>query len=256
MIFLIIFGVLCGFIASILGAGSSMILTPLLLYVYPLITGNHFTIQTITSATLGLTFFSTAAATIRYHNARLIPYRYAIILAASGSIGSFISGSFIAENINRLFILIIFGIIVVLSLIFNFIPIEEKEEEPPTRKFFVLGSIIIFLLGIITGIIGIGGMVIFMPYMIYVLRFSVRKTIGTTTFCGALIALFGIVGKSVINMMNWKIALVVAIGGIIGGFIGPTLGKHIPNRFLRYGLNVILVLIIIMVLIDIFKNNI
>lgn len=57
MIILVVFGVLCGMIASIVGAGSSMMMTPLLLYLYPLLTGTQFTIQTITSATLALTLF-------------------------------------------------------------------------------------------------------------------------------------------------------------------------------------------------------
>lgn len=40
MIILLVFGVLCGLIASIVGAGSSMMMTPLLLYLFPLITGH------------------------------------------------------------------------------------------------------------------------------------------------------------------------------------------------------------------------
>lgn len=72
-----------------------------------------------------------------------------------------------------------------------------------------------------TGIIGIGGMVLFMPYMVYVLHFSIRKAIGTTTFSGAIIVLFGIIGKSVAGMMYWKTALIVAVGGTDGGYIGP-----------------------------------
>lgn len=254
MLILVVFGVLCGILASILGAGSSMMMTPLLLYVFPLITGKYFSIQTITSATLALTFFSTATASIRYHNAKLIPYRYALILAISGSVGSFISGSYISKNINHLFILTLFGSIAVLSLVFNLIPIKEKNEQVPKTIFFVMGIVIIFFLGMTTGIIGIGGMVLFMPYMVYVLRFSIRKTIGTTTFAGAMIALFGIIGKSFIGMMNWEVSLIVAIGGMIGGYVGPTFSKFFSDRVLRYGMNVILLTIIITVLMDIYKN--
>ncbi|MEH6949299.1 sulfite exporter TauE/SafE family protein [Bacillus sp. JJ634] len=251
MIILVIFGVLCGMIASMVGAGSSMMMTPLLLYLFPLITGTQFTIQTITSATLALTLFSTATASIRYHQAKLIPYRYALILAVSGSLGSFISGSYISQNVNHLFVLVLFGFIAVLSFIFNLIPIKENKVQKPETILFVMGVIIIFFLGITTGIIGIGGMVLFMPYMVYVLHFPIRKAIGTTTFTGAMIALFGIIGKFVAGMMYWKIALIVAVGGMVGGYIGPSLSKFFPERILRYGMGVILLSIILTVVIDI-----
>jgi uncharacterized membrane protein YfcA len=254
MILLVIFGMLCGLIASILGAGSSMMMAPLLLYVYPVLTGQCFSIQTITSATLALTFFSTTAASIRYHHAKLIPYRYALVLGASGAVGAFISGSYIAKYIDHFFILILFGTMAVLSFLFNFIPIREKEKRAPKNVFFVVGASMSFLLGILTGIIGIGGMVIFMPYMVYVLGFSVRKTIGTTTFVGAIIALFGMMGRTYIDMMDWQVASMIAVGGLIGGFIGPTFIKYFPDRVLRYGMNVILLVIIITVILDIYNS--
>lgn len=253
MVILVVFGIACGLIASILGAGSSMMVTPLLMYAFPLITGEYLPIQTIISAALALTFFSTAAASIRYHNAKLIPYRYALSLAVCGSAGSFISGAYISKDVNHLFILILFGTITVLSFIFNLIPTTEKDEQLPTKIALVIGMVIIFFLGIITGIIGIGGMALFMPYMVYFLHFSIRITVATTTFAGAMIALFGIIGKSYIGMMDWNVALFVAFGGIIGGYAGPTFSKFFSDRILRYGLNIILLTIILTVLMDIYK---
>ncbi|WP_042359355.1 hypothetical protein [Geomicrobium sp. JCM 19055] len=72
---LIIIGLICGLIASILGAGSSMLVVPLLEYVYPSLVGESLTVQTITSAALVLTLFSTGAATVRHHFAKRIPYK-------------------------------------------------------------------------------------------------------------------------------------------------------------------------------------
>src|SRR5690606_36494834 len=105
----------------------------------------------------------------------------------------------------------------------------------------------------LTGIIGIGGMVIFMPYMLIVLRFPIRKTIGTTTFIGAMIALFGMLGKASAGDMNWSVGLTIALGGLIGGYIGPGLAHYFPDRALRWGMNIILFFIIITVFLDISK---
>jgi uncharacterized protein len=253
LLFLLIVGGFCGTVASILGVGSSMMMAPLLLYIFPFMAGVHLDIQTVNSITLVLTLFSTSAATIRYHRLGLIPYRYAFKLGTFGSIGSFIGGSYISQFVNHLFILILLGVVAVLSFIFNLIPRREQEEENKNNYHSTLGVIIIFILGMITGVIGIGGMALLIPFMIHVLGFPIRKIIGTTTFVGAMIALFGIIGKSTIGLMMWKVSMVVAVGGLIGGYVGPSLAKYFPERFLRYGMNLILLTIIITVWLDISK---
>lgn len=251
MLVLILFGCLCGFIANILGVGSSLMMVPLLLYVYPLLTGLTLDMQTILSATLALTFFSTTVGSVRYHQFGLIPYRYALMFAASGALGSFVGGSLISQYVNHLAILILFGIMAILSFIFNLIPRRELPEQPPDQKHMVIGLFIVFVLGVLTGIIGIGGMVIFMPYMLIVLRFPIRKTIGATTFIGTIIALFGMLGKAFAGDMNWSVGLIIALGGLIGGYIGPSFARYLPEKALTWGMNIILFFIIITVFIDI-----
>jgi uncharacterized membrane protein YfcA len=253
MFILFIFGLICGAIASVIGVGSSLMMLPLLLYVYPLLTGMHFNIETLTSATLILTFFSTSVASIRYHRLQLIPYRYALQLGASGAIGSFIGGAFVSQYINHTFILILFGFMIVLSFVFNLVPRKNKEEQPPTNGYLTFGTIMLFILGIVTGIIGIGGMALFIPYMLYAFQFSVRKTIGTATFIGAIISLFGILGKSSIGVVDWGLGVAIAIGGTLGGYIGASFNKFLPERVLNWGMNIILLLIMITVWIDIGK---
>jgi uncharacterized membrane protein YfcA len=253
-ILLILLGAFCGTIASMIGVGSSMMLAPLLLYIIPLLTEVSFDIQTITSATLALTFFSTSMASIQYHRAKRIRYRYALALAFSGSVGSFLAGGFIAPYTNHFLMLLLFGCVAVFSLVFNLIPLKERKKEVVLPKVYKgLGIFILFWLGITTGIIGIGGMALFMPYMTYVLRYSLRETIAMTTFAGAMIALFGILGKTSAGVMDWKVAIFVAIGGMVGGYIGPVLGKLFPDRVLRYGMSMVLLSIIISVFLDIFS---
>lgn len=251
MLVLVFFGFLCGFIANILGVGSSLMMVPLLLYVYPLLTGLTLDMQTILSATLALTFFSTSVGSIRYHQFGLIPYRYALIFAASGALGSFVGASFVSQYVNHLAMLILFAIMAILSFIFNLIPRKELTEQPPKERDLFVGLIILFVLGLLTGIIGIGGMVIFMPYMLLVLRFPIRKTIGATTFIGTIIALFGMLGKAMAGDMNWSVGIIIALGGLIGGYMGPGFARYLPERVLKWGMNLILISIIITVCLDI-----
>lgn len=253
MLVLILFGFLCGVVSNIIGVGSSLMMVPLLLYIYPLFTGEYLPIQTIFSATLALTFFTCSFGAIGYHRQQLILYRFGILIGVSGAAGSFIGASYISQFMDHLAILILFGIMAILSFIFNLIPRKELSAEPVKSVYVFLGVLIMFVLGTMTGIIGIGGMVILIPYMLKVLRFPIRKTVGTTVFAGSIVALFGMLGKASVGDMNWQLGVIIALGGMLGGFTGPRLARYFPEKVLRWGMNIMLICIIITVILDIIK---
>lgn len=251
MITLLIFGFLCGTLASILGVGSSLMLLPLLIYVYPFVTGHHLDIHMIAATTLTLTFFSSSMAAIRYHHFRLIPYRYALSLGIFGALASFIGGSYVSQFADRFFMLILFAGIAIFSFIVNLFPATESSRTEPSWIAVVFAMITMSVLGMITGIVGIGGMAIMIPYLYRVLNLSIRQVIGSTTFAGAFIALFGLLGKVSIGYMDWSIAIPVAIGGTLGGLTGSSFTKYYPEKMLRFGMNTVLFVVIVTVLVDI-----
>lgn len=250
---LLFIAVICGILASLLGAGSSLMAVPLLEYVYPLISGQSLTTGAIISSALMLTLFSTGAASLRHHHLKTIHFRSYVLYALSGSIGSFLSAFYLSENVNQLLFLTLFVIIALCSLLFNLIPIKKKSQTNQSRLYKWLTITILFFLGVITGIIGVGGMVLIVPYMIYVLHHTLKETVAITTFIGFFIALFAILGRASIGLMDWQVSFVLGIGGFLGGFIAPSFSKYIPDLVLKICLNLLLVVIIMIVCLDLLQ---
>ncbi|EZH65318.1 hypothetical protein DH09_16925 [Bacillaceae bacterium JMAK1] len=227
-----------------------MLVVPLLEYVYPSLVGESLTVQTITSAALVLTLFSTGAATVRHHFAKRIPYKKVIFYALFGSIGSFLSSMFLAEHVNQLVFLSLFLFIAIVSLTFNLIPFRKPNTDPNHRLSMIFGMGLMLFLGVVTGVIGVGGMILIIPYMVYVLHYSLKTTIAITTFTGVFISLFAIIARIPSGSMDWEFAILLGIGGLVGGLIAPSLSAKIPDAILKLSLNTLLFIIIMTVIVD------
>jgi uncharacterized membrane protein YfcA len=90
-----------------------------------------------------------------------------------------------------------------------------------------------FLLGVLSGLLGIGGGVAFMPVLLYGYGLSVRNAAGT----GILLMLVTVVTGTIVQGLNDFVSLPLAMSILIGSSIGSQLGAltthRLPNRILR-----------------------
>ncbi len=158
----------------------------------------------------------------------LVPYLFGSIPLA------FIGGSLAIEKdffeVMLCVVLIIAGIL----LLFKFKSFDEKEEV--IRKIPLIISVVIGgILGLISGVVGIGGGIFLSP-ILFLLRAGKPKHIVTTASLFILInSLSGIAGQltksTVLNEIQnyWFLLLVVLIGGQIGNYLNL---KIFPTRIL------------------------
>lgn len=90
-----------------------------------------------------------------------------------------------------------------------------------------------FVLGALSGLLGIGGGVAFMPVLLYGYGLSVRNAAGT----GILLMLVTVTTGTIVQGMNGFVSLPLAMSILIGSSIGSQLGAlttlRLPNRILR-----------------------
>lgn len=79
--------------------------------------------------------------------------------------------------------------------------------------------IIGLLAGIINGLFATGGGMIFVPAFIYILKMDDKESRATSIFCILPIVLTSSIFYYKSQYINWKIAMLCAIGGTIGGYI-------------------------------------
>lgn len=97
------------------------------------------------------------------------------------------------------------------------------------RKKVIIG----ILAGTISGLFSTGGGMILVPAFIHLLGLKDSKARGTSIFCMLLMVITSSFFYYKGNYIDWKIAMLCAIGGIIGGYIGAKLLKKVPTKILK-----------------------
>ena len=85
-----------------------------------------------------------------------------------------------------------------------------------------------------TGVSGIGGSVIVMPFLLIAMNLNMRRAAATNIFIGATFTSFAALSHIVINNnINWNTAILFATGGILGVIIGFTLSLKTDETKLK-----------------------
>ena len=90
------------------------------------------------------------------------------------------------------------------------------------------------LIGVFSGVVGLGGGILFVPALIWIAGMSQHKAQGTSL--GALLAPVGIFAFMEYyrkGNADLKVALLLAAGFLIGGYFGAVGAQHIPDLWLR-----------------------
>jgi uncharacterized membrane protein YfcA len=101
----------------------------------------------------------------------------------------------------------------------------------------VVSLIVIGLLGgMLSGMFGIGGGVIMVPLMVFLLSFTQHQAQGTSlavlSFPVAFVAAYNYYNSGE-NVVDWKFAVIIAFSFVIGGYLGSKLAISINQTLLK-----------------------
>ncbi len=113
-------------------------------------------------------------------------------------------------------------------------------------NFYIIASLIIIgiLAGVLSGIMGVGGGVIMIPLLVFLLGFSQHQAQGTSL--AALlppVTLLAVINYYKADYINWKYALIIASTFIIGGYFGSKLAISIDQKILKKIFGILLLVI-------------
>jgi uncharacterized membrane protein YfcA len=139
----------------------------------------------------------------------------------------------------------IFGAVIIISAVRMLTARTPNVEKPIVDNTFMY-LICGFLTGMLSGIIGIGGGVVLIPVMIYLLHFRIHHAVGTSTALMVFAAFGGTVsyiinGLSVtglppyslgyVNLLQW---VLLAVPAIIMAQAGVRAAHILPAKQLKY----------------------
>ena len=118
---------------------------------------------------------------------------------------------------------------------------DKNRKKSFSIKDIIELSIIGFLAGVISGLFSTGGGMILVPAFIYFLKLDNTKARGTSVFCILPMVITSGIFYYKENYIEWKTAILCAIGGAIGGYIGAKLLKKLPEKYLKIAFTIFLV---------------
>lgn len=273
---LILLGLAVGFIGGLYGVGG-FLLTPFLKVVfglpYPVAVGCSLTIVLINSA----------LTTHGHLKNKRVNIKLAMILALGAVPGtevgiqinqamrilSFNGDKSAIDMVLSVFFILLMIFIIATSIIKEKGHVEGLKKDTFFRKFkygpfinigteiedfiSIWGLIVIsFLVGITTGMLGIGGGILFFPALTYLFGVSSFVAVGTTAFERVFATAYGSSRYILEGNFNFAIMLFLFIGSFIGVQLGLKTAYHIGDEKLRKTFLFILLSGIFVVLYDIF----
>ncbi|MGH7826431.1 MAG: sulfite exporter TauE/SafE family protein [Candidatus Binatia bacterium] len=248
-VWLIPLGFFAGAYGTLIGAGGGFVLVPALLLFYP-----REAPETITSISLAVVFFNALSGTLAYTRAKRIDYRSAVIFSVATIPGA-ILGAIGTIRMSRAGFDLLFGSILVLVAIFLAINPGPKSAasiaqiEFQTQGLFELslstliaGAALSTVLGFLSSFLGIGGGFMYVPALIYLLRFPVHIATATSLFILAVTAFTGSATHILAGFFHHGIrrTIALAIGAILGAQFGAKLSQRMQGDWIVRGLAIAL----------------
>lgn len=235
----VFFSFLLAFVFSMFGQGGGSVYSPLLILL-----GYSVLISTSTSLVLNL-ITSMSAGYIFYKN-KMIDMKASFMFVPGIVVGAFTGGAlskFVNSNI-LLWLFVFFLLILGARMILTYWEKGNDNDDQPMPRLspsmYVLIVAFSFLVGIISGLLGVGGGILIVPFMTYILKYPTKSAAGSSHLIISFSALAGILGHAASHRLDYPLIAITGIAVLIGGNLGARFSLKVKPKMIKAGLGLIM----------------
>jgi uncharacterized membrane protein YfcA len=246
-IFALIGACVIGLSLGLIGSGGSILTVPVLVYLVDqpekiAIAGSLVIVGSI--AIIGA---------IPYIRQRLVDWNTVWLFGVPGMLGTY-AGAWISVYLSGLMQLAIFAVVMLLASYFMLRPqtnIEAKSEhQRKTLKITIDGLVV----GVITGIVGVGGGFLIVPALVLLGGLSMRNAIASSLVIIALKSFSGFIKYlDVLNQeglsLDWQVIGIMVVLGGLGSAVGNKIANKVAQDKLKKYFGIFLIIMGIYILI-------
>lgn len=244
-------GLVVGFAGGTLGIGGGFLLVPILFswLSWPMIAAVS------TSHFCGLAV--SASATRNYSNADLIDWRLGIIMEVAAVAGSAL-GAWGTRWIPVDLVAVGFALVALLSAYRMWSvrrdgsSLNGVSSSGPTARQYGLALPAMFVVGALSGVLGLGGGVFIVPILTEIMHLPIRRAVGTSVFMVGMNAAAAGVVYYLHGDVPAEPASLLAGGVFVGALIGSGVQHRLPSLLLRRAFAIIMGVLSIRLLIRAF----
>lgn len=234
-------GLAVGTFGTLIGIGGGIILVPIFLLLL------HYSPQHAVGTSLTVVFFNALSGSIAYIKQKKIFFDAAVRFSMATLPGAII-GSYLAKYFTSSSFRIVFGVLLmVIAILMFFRSAPAKTSEQFKAEQFKynrpLGVLLSMLVGFLSSILGIGGGIIHVPMMIYLLGFPTHIATATSHFVLAVSSLAGVTAHFALGNILVLPALAISAGATIGAQLGAALSLKVKSRSIIVLLSLALILL-------------
>jgi uncharacterized membrane protein YfcA len=244
-------GVFAGFIGGLLGVGGGVIVVPILVLVFDLDT--HIAVGT----SLVMITFTALSATLAYYYQKRIDWKIGIIAAAvtipGASIGAYATQFFTSKSLAIIFGITLF-FIAGLMLCRSFrgkadpqkVQTATTAQRPTSRVWsrrlvdgmgnvfeydarIYSGILLLFLGGVASGFLGIGGGLIVVPILTAIVGLPMHIAVATSMLTMIFTSLSGVSTHIMLGNVRIEYAVPLVIGILAGAQLGARTAKRLKS---------------------------
>jgi hypothetical protein len=249
LLWLIPLGFFAGGYGTLIGAGGGFVLVPALLLIYP-----GEAPETITSISLAVVFFNALSGTLAYARSDRIAVKSGLIFAVATMPGAVV-GSLTTIAVSRERFNVIFGLLLIAVATFLALNPGKKTAAKVAqagselhavpnlgRGTMIASAGVSVLFGFVSSFFGIGGGFLYVPALVYLLRFPVHIATATSLFVLTITAFTGSATHIAAGMFHHGIqaAVALSVGAILGAQVAARLSRRMRGDWIIRSLAVAL----------------
>jgi uncharacterized membrane protein YfcA len=221
----IVIGVVAGVLSGLFGVGGGIITTPA---IQELLGGSPYI---AVGTPLPVAIPTALVGGYTYARAHEVSWRAVRFAAIPGIVGA-AAGAWLTSLIDPHWLLLVTAVLIGWQAVRIGRSARYRIRErgtTPGWQYAGLGG----FTGLVSGVLGVGGGIVFVPFVTTMLGMPLKRALGTSLVLIAVIAIPGTIVHAALGHIDWEIAFVLVLGVIPGARIGASIALGTRERTLR-----------------------
>jgi uncharacterized membrane protein YfcA len=195
---------------------------------------------TVTAISLAVVFFNAYSGTIAYMRMGRVNYRAGLTFTLAGLPGAVLGALLVREMPRSMFdpiigaLLLVLGILLVVNPLGTNTALDFDSRSAFSNRRLKLGSIGSAYIGVVSSLLGIGGGIIHVPFLIRALGMPAHTATATSHFVLTFVAFTATVAHIVLGQFDRGIAVTMylAVGVMMGAPLGAVLSQKLHGSLI------------------------
>jgi len=217
-----------GLSLGLIGGGGSIITVPVLVYVFGV------DVRESVGMSLAVVGATSLVGAGLHHRRGAVDAKTGVTFGAAGIAGALL-GSPLTHMVAPAALLLIFALLMLVIATLMLTRKQADEGESRHRRSTVKALVAGFVVGVLTGFLGVGGGFLVVPALVLFGGLTMKESIGTSLLVIAINCAAGLAGHLRYGVFDLKLALLVTILAVAGTLAGTALSHRVAADKLKKG---------------------